>query len=56
MEFYLFPDGSGGHGTSIPWGPQPRILNPHMGASTITYTILGVPHHTYSIMGPKTLF
>ena len=27
-----------------------------IGALIITYTILGVPHYTYSIMGPKTLF
>ena len=29
---------------------------PTIGSSIIAYTILGVPHYTYSIMGPKALF
>ena len=29
---------------------------PTIGALIITYTILGVSYHSYSIMGPQTLF
>ena len=33
------------------------IPNPiNIGAQIITNASLGVPHHKYSIMGPKTLF
>ena len=31
-------------------------LGVNIGASIITYIILGVPYYNYSILGPKTLF
>ena len=35
----------------------PRIVgNSHIGALILTYTMLGVPYYSYSIMGPKALF
>ena len=30
--------------------------NSNLGASIITYIILGAPYYIYSIMGPETLF
>ena len=45
------------HGTwAVPEALDPRPLNLNIGASIITYTILGVPYYNYSTMGPKTLF
>ena len=37
------------------WGLGVEGVGSAIGALIITYTILGVPHYTYSIMGPKTL-
>ena len=35
---------------------DPLLRSPNLGASIITYIILGAPYYNYSILGPKTLF
>ena len=45
-------------GVQGPSAPEKGSQQNHstVGALAITYTILGDPYYTYSIMGPKTLF
>ena len=39
------------------FAPRPvERLNFTEEASTITYIVLGVPYHNYSVISPKTLF
>ena len=38
------------------FNPDPTLASGNIRAGIITYTILGIPYCSYSIMGPKTLF
>ena len=40
----------------FPAGSRVSGLGGNIGASIVTYTILGVPYYSYCIVGPKTLF